>query len=105
MYVCFQNLVRQPLKRPGECHTNEGKRQKETDDHGHHQTVSCNSETGSEKPGSGEKLDQLDLKTNPCAFCQVSKISEVSSRTECLCRFRIPIKHNLFVFLGDLDSC
>ncbi|KAI3808701.1 hypothetical protein L1987_24659 [Smallanthus sonchifolius] len=93
--------VRYSLKRPAEkdakCHhTLEGKRQKETDDgsddmklerNGHLQTdnlssenvatVSCNSETASEKPVSGGQSDQLDLKSSPCAFCQCSKIAEI----------------------------
>ncbi|KAK1440833.1 hypothetical protein QVD17_06665 [Tagetes erecta] len=77
------NLLRHPLKRSGECHTLEGKRQKETDDHDHHHTknvatVSCNSETESEKLVSVGQSGQLDLKSNPCAFCQVSKISDGS---------------------------
>ncbi|KAK9071734.1 hypothetical protein SSX86_008163 [Deinandra increscens subsp. villosa] len=42
-------------------------------------TASCNSETDSKKTLSGGQLDQqLDTKSNPCAFCQFSKITEGS---------------------------
>ncbi|KAL8240736.1 hypothetical protein R6Q59_014091 [Mikania micrantha] len=94
-----KNLVRCSLKRPGEndacerfdsksrctagakCHTREDERQKEATNNlspENAATVSCNSETKSEKPVSGGHSDQLGFKSKPCAFCQVSKITEGS---------------------------
>ncbi|MFS7955935.1 putative [histone H3]-lysine(4) N-trimethyltransferase chromatin regulator PHD family [Helianthus anomalus] len=98
-----EDLVRYSLKRPaekdasgGKSNNHEAKRQKETVDRSDDMkternvhletnlssenvaTASCNSETESKKPVSGGQTDQMDLKSNPCAFCQCSKISEGS---------------------------